>query len=239
MPVISEIHLKLTQDEVLRREGFRGRGSVRPEMQKQISELLETVSSSSLLQPTAAYEMYDIVNMKADKTVLNNDASVNGTLLPSTFPEAGKLAVMICTIGTELENRVTEYSKNSETLRAMQAMDAALSELSVSINPEDAGRALYLCAAPGREMSMDIAKGLGDYLRELAENAIIRSGDFPRERSTVEVTLIFSQLAFVQKVRDYYDRASAFAHTQKDRLRETAGRLRDMEDAAKELPSLI
>jgi hypothetical protein len=88
-------------------------------------------------------------------------------------------------------------------------------------------------------MSMDIAKGLGDYLRELAENAIIRSGDFPRERSTVDVTLVFSQLAFVQKVRDYYDRASAFANTQKDRLRETAGRLRDMEDAAKELPSLI
>jgi cell division GTPase FtsZ len=136
-------------------------------------------------------------------------------------------------------NRDTYRDKSSETLRAMQAMDAALSELSVSINPEDAGRALYLCAAPGRDMSMDIAKGLGDYLRELAENAIIRSGDFPRERSTVDVTLVFSQLAFVQKVRDYYDRASAFANTQKDRLRETAGRLRDMEDAAKELPSLI
>jgi hypothetical protein len=119
MPIISEIYLNLTQDEVLRREGFRGHARVRPEMQKQISELLETVSCSSLLQPTAAYEMYDIVNMKPDKTVLNNDASVNGTLLPSTFPEAGKLAVMVCTIGPELENRVTEYSKTGETLRAM------------------------------------------------------------------------------------------------------------------------
>ena len=67
----------------------------------------------------AAYEMYDIVNMKPDKTVLNDDASVNGTLLPSTFPEAGKLAVMVCTIGPELENRATEYSKSGETLRAM------------------------------------------------------------------------------------------------------------------------
>jgi hypothetical protein len=43
----------------------------------------------------------------------------------------------------------------------------------------------------------------------------------------------------VQKIRDYYDRASAFAMTQKDRLKETTGRLRDMEDAAKGLPSLI
>ena len=86
---------------------------------------------------------------------------------------------------------------------------------------------------------MDIAKGLGDYLRELAENAVIRAGDFPRGGDTIEVTLILSQLAFVQKIRDYYDRASAFAVTQKDRVKETTGRLRDMEDAAKGLPSLI
>jgi len=129
--------------------------------------------------------------------------------------------------------------KSSETLRAMQAMDAALSELSITCSPEDAGRALYLLAAPSKDMSMDIAKGLGDYLRELAENAVIRAGDFPRNKGAVDVTIMFSQLAFVQKIRDYYDRASAFAHTQKDRLRETSGRLRDMEDAAKELPSLI
>jgi len=135
--------------------------------------------------------------------------------------------------------RDTFREKSSETLRAMQAMDAALSELSISCSPEDAGRALYLVAAPANEMSMDIAKGLGDYLRELAENAVIRSGDFPWEKDAVDVTVLFSQLAFVQKIRDYYDRASAFAHTQKDRLRETSGRLRDMEDAAKELPSLI
>ena len=136
-------------------------------------------------------------------------------------------------------NRTTFRDKSSETLRAMQAMDASLSELSISCSPEDAGRALYLVAAPVKDMSMDIAKGLGDYLRELAENAVIRAGDFPRERGAVDVTVMFSQLAFVQKIRDYYDRASAFANTQKDRLRETSGRLRDMEDAAKELPSLI
>jgi len=129
--------------------------------------------------------------------------------------------------------------KGQESLRAMQAMDAAVSELSVGISPEDAGRALYLLSAPGRDMTMDIAKGLGDYLREMAENAVIRAGDFPRGGEDVAVTIIFSQLAFVQKVRDYYDRASAFAVTQKERIKETTGRLRDMEDAAKSLPSLI
>jgi len=136
-------------------------------------------------------------------------------------------------------NRTTFREKNPETLRAMQAMDASLSDLSIACSPEDAGRAMFLVAAPARDMSMDIAKGLGDYLRELASNAVIRSGDFPREKSAVDVTIMFSQLAFVQKIRDYYDRASAFAHMQKDRVKETSGRLRDMEEAAKELPSLI
>jgi len=129
--------------------------------------------------------------------------------------------------------------KSGETLRAMQAMDAAVSELSINCSPEDAGRALYLLAAPAKEMSMDIAKGLGDYLRELAENAVIRAGDFPMGMGSINVTIIFSQLAFVQKIRDYYDRASAFAQVQRERIKETTGRLRDMEDAGKGLPSLI
>jgi cell division GTPase FtsZ len=135
--------------------------------------------------------------------------------------------------------KVSFKEKGDETLRAMQAMDAAVSELSVGCSPEDAGRALYLLSAPAKDMSMDIAKGLGDYLRELAENAVIRAGDFPRGGTTVDVTIILSQLAFVQKIRDYYDRATAFAQTQKERIKETTGRLRDMEDAAKGLPSLI
>jgi len=135
--------------------------------------------------------------------------------------------------------KISYKEKSDESLRAMQAMDAAVSELSVTCSPEDAGRALYLLSAPAKDMSMDIAKGLGDYLRELAENAVIRAGDFPRGGNTIDVSIIFSQLAFVQKVRDYYDRASAFAQTQKERIKETTGRLRDMEDAAKGLPSLI
>jgi len=136
-------------------------------------------------------------------------------------------------------SRATFREKNTETLRAMQAMDAALSDLSIACSPDDAGRAMFLVAAPAKDMSMDIAKGLGDYLRELAGNAVIRSGDYPRDKVAVDVTILFSQLAFVQKIRDYYDRASAFAHMQKDRIKETSGRLRDMEEAAKELPSLI
>ncbi len=129
--------------------------------------------------------------------------------------------------------------KSKETLKAMQAMDAAMSEMSLSCNPEDAGRAMFLLSAPPQDMNMDIIAGLGDYLRELAQNSVIRSGDFPGERSAIDVTIMFSQLAFVQKIRDYYDRASAFVRNQRERIRETTTRLRDMEESAKDLPTLI
>lgn len=119
MPVIRDTRLNLTQDEVLRREGFKEYSRIRPEMQNQIAELLETVNSSDLLQPVTGYYIYDVVTMKPDEVALNKGASINGTLLPSTFPEAVKLAVILCTIGPGLENRVTEYSKGGETLRAM------------------------------------------------------------------------------------------------------------------------
>jgi hypothetical protein len=119
MPVIRDISLHLTHDEVLRREGFKDYTRIRPDMQSQISGLLETVKSDGLLQPGFSYDIYDVVAMKPDKVVLNNDASINGTLLPSAFAQAGKLAVMVCTIGLKLETRVTECSKSGEALRAM------------------------------------------------------------------------------------------------------------------------
>jgi hypothetical protein len=119
MPVTREISLNLTQDEVLRREGFSAYDRIRSEIQSQISQLLETVNNSGLLQPVTTYEIYEVVSMDPDKVMLTSGAIVNGTLLPSTFPEACKLAVMVSTIGPGLENRVTEYSKNGETLHAM------------------------------------------------------------------------------------------------------------------------
>jgi cell division GTPase FtsZ len=94
--------------------------------------------------------------------------------------------------------------KSVETHKGIQAMDEALSELSLQCNPMDAGRAMYLLAAPHKEMNLEIVKELGDYIRDLAPNAIIRNGDYPREGSTMDVTLILSQLSDVEVVRNYY-----------------------------------
>ncbi len=129
--------------------------------------------------------------------------------------------------------------KSTETHKGIQAMDEALSELSLKCNPADAGRALYLLAAPAKEMNMDLVKELGDYLKDLASEAIIRNGDYPRERGVMDVTVILSELSDVAKVRDYYSESASFIHDVKRKQGEAESKLRVIDEAAKDIPSLL
>lgn len=129
--------------------------------------------------------------------------------------------------------------KGAETQKGIQAMDEAISELSLNCNPSDARRALYLISAPSREMSVDLVKELGEYLRGLTPQAIIRNGDYPRQKGSLDVSVILSELSDVDKVRQYYAQSTALIPRMKDRQEETAIKLQSIEDASKEIPSLL
>ena len=129
--------------------------------------------------------------------------------------------------------------KSTETHRGIQAMDEALSELSLKCNPADSGRAIYLVSAPAREMNMDLVKELGDYLRTISPEAVIRNGDYPRERNLIDITLLLSELNAVEKVKGYYNKASGVIHELKGRREEFEGKLKEIEEASKDLPSLL
>ena len=119
MPVIRDIHPSLKTSEVLRREGFKGYSKIRPEIKSLIIELLASVDSAHLLEPAIAYEIYPITEMSPGQVSMEGDKAVQGSLLPSVFPEAKELAIAVGTIGPGLEKQVTEYSKGGETLRGM------------------------------------------------------------------------------------------------------------------------
>jgi len=129
--------------------------------------------------------------------------------------------------------------KSTETHLGVQAMDEAISELSIRCNPADAGRALYLLSAPAKEMNMDLVKELGDYLRDIAGEAVIRNGDYPREKGALDVTVVLSELSSVDKVKGYYSRATAFVQDVKTRQAEVEDKLKEIEVASKDLPSLL
>ncbi len=130
-------------------------------------------------------------------------------------------------------------TKGTEIHKGIQAMDEAMSELSISCNPIDATRALYLLSAPSKEMNMDLVKNLGDYLKGIAPKATIRNGDYPREKTAVEVTLILSGLSDVEKVREYYSKSTSLIPEFKKREEEIVDRLRTMEEVGKDIPSLL
>ncbi len=129
--------------------------------------------------------------------------------------------------------------KGTEIQKGIQAMDEAISELSLKCNPADSRRALYLVSGPAKEMNMDMVKEIGDYMRDIAPEAIIRNGDYPRERGIVDVTLLLSELSDVDKVRDYYLRSTDLIPEFKKRQEETEDKLKALDDVSKDIPSLL
>ena len=129
--------------------------------------------------------------------------------------------------------------KGTETQKAIQSMDAAISELSLNCKPEDARRALFLISAPSKEMNVDMVKELGDYMRNLTPLATIRNGDYPRQRGVIDVSVILSELSDVEKIRSYYTKSASFIPVMKKRQEETRERLQEIEDKSMAVPSLL
>lgn len=129
--------------------------------------------------------------------------------------------------------------KGSEIQKGIQAMDEAISELSLKCNPADSRRAMYLVSGPSKEMNMDMVKEIGDYMRDIAPEAIIRNGDYPRDRGVMDVTVLLSELSEVDKVRDYYLRSTDLIPEFKKRQEETEDKLKALDDVSKDIPSLL
>jgi hypothetical protein len=118
-------------------------------------------------------------------------------------------------------------------------MDEALSGLSLKCNPLDSKRALYLISAPAKEMNMDLIKELGTYLKNLAPEAVIRSGDYPRDRSAFDITVILSELSDVEKVRNYFTKAIALIAALRKRQEGLESSHRRIEVTLRDIPSLL
>ena len=128
--------------------------------------------------------------------------------------------------------------KSIETHKGIQAMDAAIAELSTKVAPKDAGRAMYLISAPVKEINMDLIKDLGDWLKDLAPNAVIRNGDYPIGK-TLDITLIMSDLSDVEIVRNYYNKSTALVPIMKLRMEEVRAKLQNIDNAGKDIPTVF
>jgi len=127
--------------------------------------------------------------------------------------------------------------KATETQKGVQAMTSAIDGLSLKCDPIDAKRALYLLSAPPEDMNMTLVNEIGSSLKRIATEAMIRSGDYPRGKRSLDVTVVLSELSNVSKVMGYFTTAiQRLSSYQKRRLDFEPSVL---EDAFKDIPSLL
>jgi cell division GTPase FtsZ len=129
--------------------------------------------------------------------------------------------------------------KATQTQKGIQSLDEAISGLSVKCNPLDSKRALYLISAPPKEINVDLIKELGMYIKNMAPEAIIRSGDYPREKGVMDVTLILSDMSDVEKVRNYFTKAISLIADLKKRQEGLVNTQRGIDVSIKDIPSLL
>jgi cell division GTPase FtsZ len=149
----------------------------------------------------------------------------------------GEVKLPLITLPTDWSRNFRK--KSTRTHKGLQAMDEAISELSIECNPQDAYRALYLLAAPASEMDMDLVKELGDHIRGIAPQAVIRNGDYPREKGLLDVTIILSEISDVAKVREYYTKSASLAKEYTERQKAKASKAVLEEEAGKDVPTLL
>jgi cell division GTPase FtsZ len=138
-----------------------------------------------------------------------------------------------------IKNPFDFRDKVAESQRGAQVINNAITELSLHCNPEDAGRGLYLVSSPPKEMDMNLIKDLGSYLKSIAPDALIRTGDYPRAKKEMNITVILSELSRVTKIADYFTKTIELIATMK-RRREGAGvEYRDLAEAFRDIPSLL
>jgi cell division GTPase FtsZ len=137
------------------------------------------------------------------------------------------------------EEKLDFRQKSTTTQRGAQAMDEAIGELTLKCNPTDAKKALYLLTAPPEEMNMDLIKGLSASLKNMATEATIRSGDYPRVKGSLDITIILSELIGSRKVMDYFTKAISYISSAKRRRGGIEYGYRGIEETFKDIPSLL
>jgi hypothetical protein len=111
--------------------------------------------------------------------------------------------------------------------------------MSLQCSPQDAGRGLYLISAPPKEIDMNLIKDVGAHIKRLAPEAIIRTGDYPREKNALDITVILSELSSVKKITDYFTQTINLVTTIKRKREGVEVEQRDLEQAFKDIPLLL
>ena len=138
-------------------------------------------------------------------------------------------------VGPKLDFR----NRVAETEKGIHAMNQALAALSLKCRPSDARKALYLLTAPPEGMSMNLIKDLSMSLRAAATGALIRSGDYPRGRDSLHVTVVLSELTNAIRISDFFSKAIRYVYLKQRRRGEIQEGREGFDEALRDIPLLL
>ncbi|MDR3156340.1 MAG: methionine synthase [Lactobacillales bacterium] len=107
--------LSLDKSEILRYLGFRKKAELTAEISNMIDELV------TLAQEVAKPRyLYRIFNLRVDEQakqvkVLGTELMLTGKSITSHLQKAKKIALLVVTLGMEIERKINQYSVNDET----------------------------------------------------------------------------------------------------------------------------
>ncbi len=156
MPVLSNLCLEPREEKILKRFGG---SELKPnlDVRKRLKEL--NADFGSLINPSIAYDFFEVVEIELEAIVLEHD-KIGGSLLPALFKGCQQLMVAVCTIGSQLEEKVEELLHEGNLLNAMlidEVGNAAINELEdeclriANEKADEEGLTASGCICPGKE----------------------------------------------------------------------------------------
>jgi cobalamin-dependent methionine synthase I len=162
MPVIKDISLTLDPETVLRRGGFQRQPQPQPKIADLLNELLAIVIEEKLLQPAISYEILRIVEVKQNGLYLENEESLAGHMLSSLLGSAAELAVIVCTIGSRLEEKASVFFAQKDPLQSM-LLDGIGSAAVDALSQTACQLVQHLSLSLGYQASSHISPGMQDF----------------------------------------------------------------------------
>ena len=159
MTVIRDIPLSLTLGHVLRRQGMGDISAVSPKILALSRELLDEAATLQSLEPAIAYEFCQVKEINDGGARLQGHIFLKTDLLQKRLPFASELAAIVCTIGPQLERKVTDCFAHDEPLHGV-LLDG-IGNAAVDILAQEACRMICVLAeSRGNKSSSPLSPGM-------------------------------------------------------------------------------
>jgi len=119
MPVISDLRVSVTADELVRSWGSRRPRLETPRMLARVSELLARIESEHWLHPQISYGLWPVNFVGPEGIELTDGSRLQASLANQYLPGATYIGVGVCTIGDTLETHVAELFEAKDRLRGV------------------------------------------------------------------------------------------------------------------------